>query len=58
MLKFHFSIQTREGQKLNSVVIAGRNQEHAEQKLRQMYRHCIVLRCDTRPPEDRRWQAA
>jgi hypothetical protein len=46
MLKFHFSIQTREGQKINSLIIGGRDKEHAEIKLRQMYRYCDILRCD------------
>ena len=45
MLKFDFSIQTRDGQKIESIVIAGREQDDAERKLRQMYRHCQVLRC-------------
>lgn len=45
MLKFDFSIQTRDGQKIESIVIAGRDQEDAERKLRQMYRHCEVMRC-------------
>lgn len=45
MLKFDFSIQTRDGQKIESIVIAGRDQEDAERKLRQMYRHCEVTRC-------------
>lgn len=45
MLKFDFSIQTRDGQKIESIVIAGRDQEDAERKLRQMYRQCEVLRC-------------
>ena len=45
MLKFDFSIQTRDGQKIESIVIAGRDQEDAERKLRQMYRQCEVMRC-------------
>jgi hypothetical protein len=56
MVKFHFSIQTREGQKINSVIISGRDQEHAEIKLRQMYRHCEVLQCNVREREEKRWQ--
>lgn len=45
MLKFDFSIQTRDGQKIESIVIAGRDREDAERKLRQMYRHCQIIRC-------------
>lgn len=48
MLKFDFSIQTRDGQKIDSIVIAGRDQEDAERKLRQMYRHCQVVQCRTK----------
>jgi hypothetical protein len=46
MLKYDFSVKTREGQRLESIVIAGKDREDAERKLRQMYRHCEVLRCD------------
>jgi hypothetical protein len=46
MLKYDFSIQTRDGQKIESIVIAGRDQADAERKLLQMYRHCVVLRCE------------
>ncbi len=46
MLKFNFSVKTREGQKIESIVIGGMDREDAERKLRQMYRHCEVLRCD------------
>lgn len=46
MLKYDFSVKTREGQRLESIVIGGRDREEAERKLRQMYRHCEVLRCD------------
>ncbi|MDB5765108.1 MAG: hypothetical protein JWQ21_4103 [Herminiimonas sp.] len=45
MLKFDFSIKTRDGQKIESIVIAGRDQEDAERKLRQMYRHCEIRLC-------------
>ncbi len=45
MLKFDFSIQTREGQKIDSIVIAGKDQGDAERKLLQMYRHCQIAQC-------------
>lgn len=48
MLKYDFSVKTREGQKLESIVIAGKDREDAERKLRQMYRHCDILRCDVK----------
>jgi len=51
MLKYDFSIQTREGQKIESIVIAGRDQADAERKLLQMYRQCTILRCNIRHRE-------
>lgn len=48
MQKFDFSILTRDGQRIGSVVIAARNQEEGERKLRQMYRHCEVASCNAK----------
>lgn len=53
MLKFDFSVKTRDGSKIVSVVIAGRDREDAERKLRQMYRDCEVLSCEMRNADDR-----
>lgn len=53
MVKFHFSILTRSGQKLDSLAIMGRDRDEAERKLRQMYRDCEVLRCGLNPAEKR-----
>lgn len=47
MLKFAFSIVTREGQKVPRIVIAGRDLADAERKLFQMYRHCTVTECES-----------
>lgn len=58
MVKFDFSIQTRSGQKIESIVIMGKDQEDAERKLRQMYRYCQVLRCRVRHIEDKRQAAS
>lgn len=57
MLKFDFSVQTRSGQKIDSILIAGRDQPDAERKLMQMYRQCTVLRCQHRNTEEKLWQA-
>lgn len=57
MLKFDFAIQTRSGQKVESIVIAGRDRADAERKLNQMYRQCTVVRCAVRQTEDRSMQA-
>ncbi len=51
MMKYDFSIQTREGQKIERLVIAGHDQANAEHKLLQMYRYCTVLSCTERHPE-------
>lgn len=60
MLKYEFAIQTRSGQKIDSIVIAGRDQADAERKLVQMYRHCSVLTCVVRHPgeKEKSWQAS
>ncbi|HEX2531494.1 MAG TPA: hypothetical protein VHK70_08490 [Burkholderiaceae bacterium] len=57
MLKFEFSIQTREGQKLGRIAIMGRDRPDVERKLYQMYRQCKILRCEVYQERDRRWQA-
>ncbi len=56
MQKFNFSIQTRDGQHIVSVVIAGRDQQEAERKLRQMYRHCEVMSCNANLMDDPKTQ--
>ncbi|MDO8312105.1 MAG: hypothetical protein Q7T25_09210 [Sideroxyarcus sp.] len=56
MQKFNFSIQTRDGQRIVSVVIAGRDQQEAEHKLRQMYRHCEVMSCNANQMDDHKTQ--
>lgn len=48
MHKFDFSIRTRDGQHIVSVVIGAGEQAQAERKLRQMYHHCEVLSCEMR----------
>mgnify|MGYP001765195757 CR=1 FL=1 len=57
MLKFDFSVLTRDGQKVENIVISGQDQPDAERKLRQMYHHCKVYRCEIRQREMRYWQA-
>ena len=48
MLKFDFSIRTRDGQKIESLMIGGIDQQDAERKLNQMYRYCEILRCESK----------
>jgi len=52
MQKFDFSILTRDGQKIESIVIAARDAAEAERKLRQMYRYCEVVSCNAKPSGD------
>jgi hypothetical protein len=45
MHKFIFSIRTRDGLPIARLMISGRDQEEAERKLKQMYRHCEIVNC-------------
>lgn len=47
MLKFVFSVKTRDGQKVENIQIQGNDVQDAERKLRQMYRYCEVMECKT-----------
>lgn len=47
MLKFDFSLKTRDGHQIVNVQLQGRDLADAERKLRQMYHHCEVLSCTT-----------
>lgn len=57
MVKFDFSVKTRDGQKVESILIAGKDQSDAERKLRQMYRNCVVTRCEVKNAEEKSGQA-
>jgi len=57
MQKFDFSIHTRSGQKVESIVIAGRDRDDAERKLFQMYRNCTVVTCALKQPDDKARQS-
>lgn len=58
MLKFECSIRTRDGQKIDGLLIGGRDQAEAERKLNQMYRYCEILRCEVKHGEVRPSDAA
>jgi len=45
--KFDFSVTTRDGQKVESIQIYGKDLPDAERKLRQMYINCEVTQCRT-----------
>ncbi len=51
MEKFDFAIRTRDGQRVENILIAARDEAEAERKLRQMYRYCEVVSCNVRPAE-------
>ncbi len=53
MLKYEFAIHTRYGQKIDSIVIAGRDRADAERKLFQMHRHCTIDSCVERHVAER-----
>jgi hypothetical protein len=53
MLKYEFSVRTRAGQKVEGIVIMGRDQADAERKLFQMYRHCEILCCELWQPSEK-----
>lgn len=50
MLKFDFSLMTRDGQNIESIQIHGKDLPDAERKLRQMYHHCEVKSCKVIDP--------
>ena len=52
MQKYDFSILTRDGQKVESIVITARDEAESERKLRQMYRYCDVLSCNAKQTEE------
>jgi hypothetical protein len=58
MFKYDFSVRTRGGQKIDSIIIMGRDRADAERKLYQMYRHCEILRCELRQPVEKNRRAA
>lgn len=45
MVRFDFAIRTRDGQKIDSLIIGGVDQQDAERKLNQMYRYCEIQSC-------------
>lgn len=54
MQKFDFSLKTRDGQKVDHILIAGIDQQDAERKLKQMYRNCQVMGCESRKTVEKR----
>ena len=51
MLKYVFSLKTRNGQPVDHIAIAARDRADAERKLRQMYYHCEIVHCEEQHAE-------
>lgn len=47
MTRFGFNIRTRSGQRVDNICIMAANQSDAERRLRQMYRHCEIVTCQS-----------
>jgi len=58
MQKYDFSILTRDGQRVESVIIAGHDEAEAERKLRMMYRYCEIVSCNSKTSGDGKGQQA
>jgi hypothetical protein len=58
MPKFDFSVTTRDGQKVESIQIYGKDLPDAERKLRQMYYNCQVTQTRTVSSEKEFTQSA
>ncbi len=52
MQKYEFSIKTRDGQLIERLNIAGRDRADAERKLKQMYRYCEIVRCESQKEKE------
>ncbi len=53
MNKFGFRIKTRGGMVVENLMVQARDQAEAENRIRQIYRHCEILECNTLAPDTR-----
>ncbi|HUW37317.1 MAG TPA: hypothetical protein VMV91_08280 [Rhodocyclaceae bacterium] len=51
--KYAFRIRTRDGLAVSNLMIHGRDEEHAQRKLRQIYRDCEIMECICHHGSDR-----
>ncbi len=58
MLKYNFSVMTRNGQRVDNLQIQGVDLQDAERKLRQMYHYCEVIEYKTIERDIRVFQSA
>ncbi len=53
MLKYVFSILTRNGQKVEGLLISSHDTAGAEAKVKQMYQHCEISSCELKQQENK-----
>jgi len=58
MLKFIFSIRTRNGQKVENLLISSVDKAGAELKIQQMYRYSEILSCEMKQGAGKNAEAA
>jgi hypothetical protein len=57
MLKYVFSIYTRNGQKVDGLLISSHDTAGAERKVKQMYQHCEILSCEFQQQKNKHLEA-
>lgn len=45
MIRYGFNIKTKQGQRVENILIMAATANDAERRLRQMYHHCEILDC-------------
>jgi hypothetical protein len=45
VIRFGFNIKTKQGQRVENILIMAATQDDAERRLRQMYHHCEIVDC-------------
>ncbi len=45
MIRYGFNIKTKQGQRVENIMIMAATQDDAERRLRQMYHYCEILDC-------------
>lgn len=58
MLKYVFSIRTRNGHKVDDLLISSHDIAGAEARVKQMYQHCEILSCELRQQENKHLETA
>lgn len=58
MLKYVISIRTRNGQKVDGLLISSHDIAGAEVKVKQMYRNCEILSCEFKQQENKHLETA